>query len=75
MAKKKKALVEVEFDCPLCAAKLRAVIHRKRLNPTEPPVYDIETEVEAIKQEELFPENEEKPKTKRRGRRASISAG
>lgn len=53
MAKKKQALVDVEINCPLCDRKLRVSIHRKRLNPVEPPEYEVTTTVEEVKQEEL----------------------
>lgn len=71
MAKKKQALVDVEINCPLCDRKLRVSIHRKRLNPVEPPEYEVTTTVEEVKQEELFPDT--KPRTRNRKQAAAVS--
>ena len=56
MAGKKKPFVSVEVECPGCHCFLNVNVHRKRINPVEPPIYEYETDV--LLQENLF-KNEE----------------
>lgn len=67
MGKKKKGLIDVEINCPLCDAKLRVAIFRKRLNPIEPAQYEVTSTVEEVKQTELFED------TKKRTRGVKVS--
>jgi C4-type Zn-finger protein len=64
MSKQKKALVEVEVACPNCESKMRIIVHRYRINPVEPAVYNVDTTVELVRQGELFKGKSKEPKAK-----------
>lgn len=53
MSRQRKAFLEVDFDCPECKKKMHMIVHRKRTNPTEPPIYDVNIDVEAVKQQSI----------------------
>lgn len=68
MAKKKKPLVGVEIDCPKCGSVLQVAVHRKRLNPVDPPEYEYNTDVECRHTGKLFEEWEKSQAKKKKGK-------
>jgi hypothetical protein len=72
MPKKKKPFITVEADCPNCKSKLRIAITRTRTNQPETATFDTTTDVEVIKQTELFPRPGKKPTVKGKGKKAEL---
>jgi len=47
MSKEKKAFASADIVCPDCGNHLHVDIHRKRMNPVEPAIYEIDAMVES----------------------------
>lgn len=54
MARGSKPLVTIKMDCPKCQSTLKVEVHRNRLNPAPPAEYSYRTNIEVVKQGELF---------------------